>query len=123
MWSISSSIKSSDSELIYHTSAGVIVITHGEVEHWDVDYSAIVAEESVSHSELNMATDVNKIPDVRIKSCYVQTKWSNPSEVDNSNQRLTCEVADSMKQACRIDKYQRVGRLSMYDCREHAQYM
>ena len=77
--SISSSIYGSNLELIYHTVAGVIVITHCEVELWDVDYPAdeMHAQRIIGHS------NVKTVPDVRINSSYVQTEWGIPSEVDN----------------------------------------
>ena len=95
--SIPSTIYGSDSKLIYHTGAGVTIIIHCEVKLWDVDYPA----DRRGAQRNTSLCDVNSVPDVRINSCYVQTKWSIPNEVDDLTQRLTLEVADSIKQACR----------------------
>ena len=81
-------------ELIYHTGAGVIV--HCKVELWDVD--VIIG----SHRNI-INSDVNVVPDVKVNSSYVQTRWGIPSETDNLTQRLTSEVTDSIKTACRIN--------------------
>ena len=91
--SIPSTVYGSNLELVYHTGAGVIVITHCEVELWDVDYPA-----NRRGAQRNTSLcDVNTIPDVRINSCYVQTKWSIPNEADNLTQRFGPEVAHSIK--------------------------
>ena len=95
--SISNSIYGSNSEPIYHTGAGVIVTIHCEVELWDVDYPAyeIHAQRIISHS------NVKTVPDVRINSGYVQTRWGIPGKMDNLTKRFTSEATDSIKQAYR----------------------
>ena len=46
-------------------------------------------------------SDVNTIPDVRVNTSYVQTRWSFPSEIDSMNQIFTFAVAHSIKWAYR----------------------
>ena len=84
--SISSSIYWSDSEHVYHTSVGAIVDELRDV--------GIVAQNNVRGL---IHSDVNTIPDVRVNTSYVQTRWSLPSEVDSINSIFTFEVAHSIK--------------------------
>ena len=84
--SISSTIYWSDLEHVYHTSVGATVDKLRD--------AGIVAQNNVrgpTHS------DVNTIPDVRVNTSYVQTRWSIPSEIDSMNQIFTFKVAHSIK--------------------------
>ena len=84
--SIPSTIDGSDFELIYHASVGAVTC---EVKHCGVD--KIGVERIATHS------DVNTVLNVNVNSCYVQTRWSIPSEANNFTQIFRPEVTDSIK--------------------------
>ena len=86
--SIPSTIDESDLELIYHTSVGAIV-----------DKLRDVTIAACNNVRGPIHTDVNTVPDVRVNTSYVQTKWSIPSETNSVSQIFPLGIAHSIRWA------------------------